>query len=103
MKKNQLVIERHIYAPELNTVRYYRTMQKLPGQWQRLNNCKDHTDCVRYIRAQMKKGMRRLNMHYAVVTFADSGTVYAAGWFKEYTELQKVIHSTGRTLNIKFK
>lgn len=103
MKKNHFVIERHVYAPELNAVRYYRTMQKLPGQWQALNTCKDYADCVRLIRAQLKKGTRRPGMHYAIVTFADNGNVYAAGWFKDYAELQKVIHSTGRTLNIKFK
>ena len=86
MKKNRFVIECHTYAPELNTVRYYRTMQKLPGQWQALNTCKDYAECVRFIRAQMKKGTRRPNMHYSVVTFSDNGNVYAAGWFKSYTE-----------------
>lgn len=89
MKKNRFIIERHAYAPELNTVRYYRTMQKLPGQWQSLNACKDYSECVKVIRAQLKKGMRRPGMHYAIVTFADNGNVYAAGWFKDYAELKK--------------
>ena len=103
MKKNRFVIERHAYAPELNTVCYCCTMQKLPGQWKALNNCKNYAECVKFVRTKKKKGIRRPDMHYAIVTFADNGNVYAAGWFKEYAELQKVIHSTGRTLNIKFK
>lgn len=103
MKKNHLVIERHIYAPESNTVRYYRTMQKLPGKWQNLSVHNTYEECVKIVRAELRKGMRRPDMHYAVVTFANSGNVYAAGWFRDYTELQKVIHSTGRKLNIKFK
>lgn len=105
MKKNQFVIERHIYAPELNSVRYYRSSKPIPGDWKALSNCKEYADCVRCIRRIMRKGVRDNNtpQHYAILRFADSGNVFAAGTFNRYEELQEVIHRTGRTLTIEFK
>lgn len=91
MKKNAFIIERHAYAPEMNSVRYARTSAKLPGKWNALSSCKNYDECVRFIRAQLRKGMRGPDtpQHYAVVTFADSGNVYARGCFRDYSDLKK--------------
>ena len=102
MKKNAFVIERHAYAPELNMVRYAHNGAKLPGNWGKLSAAKNYGDAVRIIRAELRRGKRRNFRHYARLTFADSGNVFAAGGFNTYAELKAVMHRTGRTLNVHF-
>ena len=102
MKKNAFIIERHAYAPELNTVRYTHNGVKLPGNWRKLSTAKNYADAVRIIRAELRRGKRRNFRHYARLTFADSGNVFAAGGFNTYAELKAVMQRTGRTLNVHF-
>ena len=102
MKKNAFIIERHAYAPELNTVQYTYNGVKLPGNWRKLSTAKNYADAVRIIRAELRRGERRNFRHYARLTFADSGNVFAAGGFNTYAELLEVMHRTGRTLNVHF-
>lgn len=104
MKKNRLIIERHAYAPELNAVYYAHNVAKLPGRWNKLSTAKNYAEAVRMVRAELRKGGReRKNFpHYARLTFADSGNVFAAGGFNTYAELREVMHRTRRTLNVHF-
>ena len=101
MKKNRLIIERHAYAPELNAVYYAHNVAKLPGHWNKLSTAKNYTEAVRMVRAELPNGGRRFP-HYARLTFAGSGNVFAAGGCNTYTELREVMHRTGRTLNVHF-
>lgn len=101
MKKNRLVIERHAYAPELNAVYYAHIGAKLPGRWNKLSTAKNYAEAVRMVRTELRKGGRSFP-HYARLTFADSGNVFAAGGFNTYAELREVMHRTGRTLNVQF-
>ena len=101
MKKNRLIIERHAYAPELNAVYYAHNVAKLPGRWNKLSAAKNYAEAVRMVRAELHKGGRSFP-HYARLTFADSGSVFAAGGFNTYAELREVMHRTGRTLDVHF-
>ena len=101
MKKNRLIIERHAYAPEINAVYYAHIGAKLPGHWNKLSTAKNYAEAVRMVRAELHKGGRSFP-HYARLTFADSGNVFAAGGFNTYAELLEVMHRTGRTLNVHF-
>ena len=101
MKKNRLIIERHAYAPELNAVYYAHIGAKLPGHWNKLSTAKNYAEAVHMVRAELHKGKRNFP-HYARLTFADSGNVFAAGGFNTYAELREVMHRTGRTLNVHF-
>ena len=101
MKKNAFIIERHVYAPELNTVRYTHNGVKLPGNWGKLSTAKNYAEAVNMVRAELHKGGRSFP-HYARLTFADSGNVFAAGGFNTYAELLGVMHRTGRTLDVHF-